>query len=490
LRELPKKLRQFLKPKRLLLKPTLVPVVFLLVFFLVVGFFAITQETGDADNPNHGDSEGDSLSLEDEENALEPEFIPASPPRWFRSNAGGMALEEIPSRLGALRNKYALVIDYVASDELDSRLTPFYKDEYIIEIRILYIERKESRKQWLFRDESGNTRVNAVFRLFEGEGEVIPDEPGEPALAGDETDIEIADTETAASTEAVNHSELALADTEAASSLEDDGADTEAASAEIASGEEAAAEAADAAPGVKHPEIRTPSGFIEVYNEKSQIAMDYSLFVDGAEILTEYVYNGSALIRAETRTKDPDGVEYRRTHTDTYRYNRSYSLRNVERVFHESSLEPVRLLFPGRVLAYDKDFLKEKLTLVSDFFGSHLVDADYRIVYDTDSKGRVLGETLYNSNNEVVWTMKNTWVGDRITAILKIEGEDRKLTEYDYDASGNRIAERDIRNGILERQVLINGAKETEELYLNGVVVLRAFWEDGRKISEERVRRR
>jgi YD repeat-containing protein len=112
------------------------------------------------------------------------------------------------------------------------------------------------------------------------------------------------------------------------------------------------------------------------------------------------------------------------------------------------------------------------------------------MVYDTDSKGRVLGETLYNSRNEVVWTLKNTWVGDRITAILKTEGEDKRLIEFDYDASGNRIAERDIRNGVLERQILVNGKKETEELYMNGVMVLRAFLEDGRKISEERVRHR
>jgi hypothetical protein len=38
--------------------------------------------------------------------------------------------------------------------------------------------------------------------------------------------------------------------------------------------------------------------------------------------------------------------------------------------------------------------------------------------------------------------------------------------------------------------VLINGSKETEELYMDGVMVIRAFWEEGRKISEERVRRR
>jgi len=151
----------------------------------------------------------------------------------------------------------------------------------------------------------------------------------------------------------------------------------------------------------------------------------------------------------------------------------------------------VFLVFPSRVLAYDKDFLKERLTLVSEFFGDlQQADDGFRMVYDTDSKGRVLGETLYNDKDEVVWALKNTWVGDRISSILKIEGGEERLIEYDYDASGNRIAERDILNGVLERQVLINGAKETEELYLNGVVVIRAFWEDGRKISEERVRHR
>jgi YD repeat-containing protein len=470
---------------RLLLKPnTLVPVVFLLVFFLVVGFFAITQETGTADNPSRGDLADDSSSAEDEE-VIEPEFIPASPPRWFRSNAGGMALEETPSRLGALRNKYALLIDYVAPDELDPRLTPFFKDEYIIEIRVLYKERKEARRQWLFRDEAGNTRVNAVFRALEEEA--LPDEDDETALAenasltedalsmedGSETDIENADAETPLG----EHPELALADTES------EGVSEEAAASEPA------AEAADAA--AKGQENKTPSGFIEVYNEKGRIAMDYSLFADGAEILTEYVYNAGALITAVTKTKDADGVEYRKTHTDNYRYNRSYSLRNVERVFHEAAnIEPIRLVFPGRVLdaAYDKDFLKEKLMLSSDFFGDFQVEADFRLEYDTDSRGRVLGETMYNADNEVVWILKNTWIGDRIASILRIEGGDERLIEYDYDSSGNRIAERDILNGVLERRVLISGAQETEELYMNGVVVIRAFYEDGRKISEERIR--
>jgi YD repeat-containing protein len=438
LRELLKKLRRLQKPA------TLVPIAFLLVFFLVAGFFAITQETGDEDNPRQSDPEGDSLTLESQEAAasmevgIEPEFIPANQtPRWFRSNAGGMAIEEVPSSLGALRGTYALLIDYVSPDEMDPRLLPFYKDEYFIEIRILYKEKKETRRQWLFRDKDGNTRVNAVFRLIEDEE--IPDEPA-IAPAPDESDV--------------------------AEALE---------------------------PDDKKPEDKESGGFIEVFNENSRISRDYSLFTDGSEILTAYFYNENALIKTETQTKDADNLEYRKTHTDNYRYNRSYSLRYVERVFHETAdIQPVRLVFPGRVLdaANDKNFMKERLTFSSEFLGGYPVDAGFRVVFDTDSKGRVVNEILYNAKNEVVWILKNTWVGDRITAILKTEGGEERLIEFDYDASGNRIAERDIRNGILERKVLIDGGKETEELYLNGVMVLRAFWEDGRRISEERVRRR
>jgi len=476
-------LRELFKFKpRLLLKPqTLAPVIFLLVFFLAAGFFAITQETGGEENPGRAGFENDLLSPEGGEEGFEPEFIPASPPRWFRSNAGGMALEEIPSRLGALRNQYAMVIDYVAPDDLDPRLTPFSKDEYIIEIRILYKDRKETRKQWLLRDESGNTRVNAVFRAIQDEAEAVP------ADAGAEASSE------AALSDGASYSAEDVYSAEGAYSEEDAISDGAAYSAEDAASDETAYSTEAAPSRSRASETKTPAGFIEVYNENGQISMDYSLFEDGSEILTAYFYNGSALIRAETKARDSDSVEYRKTHTDNYRYNRSYSLRSVERVFHEApGLEPVRIVFPGRVLdaAYEKDFIKEKLTIVSDFIGSHLVDDGYRMVYDTDSRGRVLGETLYDGDNEVVWRIKNTWIGDRIASILKIEGEEEKLTEYDYDSSGNRIAQRDMRNGVLERQVLIDGAKETEELYMNGVMVLKALWEDGRKISEERVRRR
>jgi len=50
------------------------------------------------------------------------------------------------------------------------------------------------------------------------------------------------------------------------------------------------------------------------------------------------------------------------------------------------------------------------------------------------------------------------------------------------------ISEKNLKNGVLERVVLIDGETEIEELYMNNAVVLRAVWEDGRKISETRVR--
>jgi YD repeat-containing protein len=390
-------------------------VLFLLVFFLIAGFLAITQETEEQEIIDQAEPYDEFFSLGYEETGPEEEieFFPAGPPRWFRSNAGGMTLEEIPSRLGALRYEYALVIDYVTFDELDSRLLPFYRDGYAIEIRVLYKDKTETRRQWLFLDKTGNIMLNAAFPS-------LTDEP--PA-----------------------------------------------------------------------EDSKAPTGFIEVYNEEGRIVRDYSLFDDGAQTLTGYFYSEGVLVRAETREKAADAAEYTKMYTDSYMYNRSYSLRKVERVFHEATgIEPVSLVFPGRVLdiAREKDFMKEKLIITSDFLDIQVAETGSRMVFDTDSKGRALGETLYNSRNEVVWTVKNTWVGDRVTAILKIEGDERKLTEYDYDDSGNRIAQRDIHNGVLERKVFINGNKETEELYINGVVALRAYWEDGRKISEERIRRR
>jgi len=70
--------------------------------------------------------------------------------------------------------------------------------------------------------------------------------------------------------------------------------------------------------------------------------------------------------------------------------------------------------------------------------------------------------------------------------LWKSPGEER-LVEYDYSSDGSRIAERNYRQGELERSVTARDGIDTEEIFLNGRLVLRAFWENGLKISEERI---
>jgi hypothetical protein len=432
----------------------LVLLIFFLVFLIFAGIFAITQESADMNarevnirNRIARDESvlDDSLPFDSEEYAGEPlpEWIPPGPPRWFRSNAGGMTLEEIPSRLAALRNKYALVIDYLPPYELEPRLLPFFHDDYIIEIRVLYEQGNESRRQWLFRSDSGNVWLNAVFR---------------------------------------QESEAAVEETIDALAVFDD--DTDKIPDDLLPEEEIPA-------SIAVDESEYASGFIETFNENGRIVGAYTLFKDGGEILTEYFYNGNVLIKTTTQTKVPDAETVHTVYTDTYRYNRSFSLRHVERLYHgQADVEPVRLLFPSRILeaAANDSFLSEKLTLSSDFLGSQTADEGFRVIFDTDSRGRILSQTMFDANDNEVWSIVNTWSGDRIASIMKIEGDDNKLTEYEYNSNGDRIVQRDIHNGVLERLVYTDGQNETEELFLNGVVVLRAYWENGRKTHEERVR--
>jgi hypothetical protein len=499
---------QFISKLRLLMKPgAFSPLILFGALLLFAAIFALTQESPDGIGregsvPDEYDDLAFGLSGDEEPY---DQWIPPGPPRWFRSNAGGMTLEETRSRLAAFRYQYALVIDYVSPHEIDSRLLPYYKDDYSVEIRILYEEGVESRRQWLFHDASGITRVNAVFKRIP---DISPDEEFTEDVPTDETldDDDLPIGELAGDQE----SDLLGGSPELAAHDADDetGDETDA----LAEGDPALA-ATDEAGFVALPlplakdampdmdthyvaalisETAVSLGFIELYNATAQIIEDRWLFDDDSVIMILYSYNGNMMLKAETR-KMPSGSEFKAMYTDYYRYNRSYSLRHIERAYHEGLVtEPIRLTFPGRVLeaAADDKFIGEKLSVVTEFMGDFSADEGFRVIYDTDNRGRVLSQTMIDNSNEIVWILKNTWIGDRIVSSLKTEGDDAKLTEYEYDEGGDRIVQRDIHNGVLERVVYTRGTNETEELYMNGVLVLRAYWEDGRKISEERVRRR
>ena len=468
---------------RKLLRPgALIPILMSFLLLLLVGVLALTREDGTDFSPVPPDDPLFAISGYDGEWELEDPvtWVAPAPPRWFRSNAGGMALEEIPSRLVALRNRYALVIDFIGPDELEPFLKPFHGDDLYVEIRVLFVDGVESRRQWLFVDDAGNTRLNAVFRRPPREMEngfydfAFLGDPWEEGYYADGY---------------VPGEYISMEDPLGYLSPEN-GPDyvayfPYAYAYDAVNGDNAATETASAVAG------SAPVGFIEVFNEDGRISRDYLFADDGTETLTAFFYNQGLLIRAETRSRDPGG-DFRNIHTDHFRYNRSFSLRYVRRVFYEPSYaEPIRIAFPYRLLdaAFGDDFIT-RITPGTDFMET-LFDAGdgFSVRYETDSRGRVLTQTMLDGNDELVWRIRNTWYGDRIVAITRTEDGDERLTEFEFDRDGNRTVQRESRNGLLERLVRVDGNLEMEELYMDGVLMLRAFWEDGRRISEERVQR-
>jgi hypothetical protein len=335
-----------------------------------------------------------------------------------------MELEEIPSRFAALRNEYCLSVTGARRDEIPETLWTLYDPALSIEVRVLYENGGEMRRQWLFRDDRGVTRLNAS---------------GKGGLFG------------------------SLA---------------------------------------KDNEPRT--GFIELFNNDRFITEEHQFAVDGSESVVRFFYNGGTLIRTESWTKDSSEGEAEAVPskenelalflTDYYRYTRFHSLRAIERVYHSGGAVPVKITFPSIVegFSYGLEMPVSGAYYSSEFF-QDLISSEntVRSIFSTDSRGRVLSEKRMDEDGNTIGEFVNIWSGNRLTSIEWKAAGDERRTEYEYDAAGNRISERDYRNAVLERSVRSQGAnREIEELYMNDTVVLRVVWEDNRKVSEERIRPR
>jgi len=414
------------------------------VMLLSVGIIALTQEEPFQTGNLSGGSEvnglqPDSSSAYEKERVI-PEWV--KPERWFRSNSGGMPLEEMKSKIAAMRSEYALVIDFTDSSNLPASLLDYYEDNLFIELRALYKNGRQDRTQWIFRDENFGVRLIAV--LFEAKHE-----------SGDGKEN--------------RDSEIIGAKT-----------------------------------GSKPGSI---SGFIEIYDDKYHLTTEYRYSDKGEKTKIEYSYNGNIKISARTMLWDENKRNYIQTYTDYYRYNRSSFLRAVERVFSKDQQitsadnavtdsevtddTVVKVSFPPNILAAAKSrfTMSEKYNAYPDFFGEIFVLKDSKLVFSTDEHGRVKEQTLFSDDEEktIIWKIENTWSKDRIVKITKTEGENVLLAEYEYNRNGDRVLERNFYNGVLERVVRSDGKTDIEELYLDNKLVLKAVWEDGRKISESRV---
>jgi hypothetical protein len=231
-------------------------------------------------------------------------------------------------------------------------------------------------------------------------------------------------------------------------------------------------------------------GFIEIYDENSFIKTEYQYSDDGGKTKTDFRYNDKLLLISTVSVWEQGG--YAASYADFFRYNRSSYLRAVERVFYKdrrlSFADTEKVSFPHRIMDAAKGgfFLGERLHVYPDFFGPIYVIQNNKIIYTADERGRIMNQTLYDSEDNVVWVIENTWKNDRIVSISKKEDKEELRAEFEYDSKGDRVSEKNFKNGNLERVVRTEGDTDIEELYMDNVLVLRAVWEEGRKISETR----
>jgi len=260
----------------------------------------------------------------------------------------------------------------------------------------------------------------------------------------------------------------------------------------------------------KYKKIRgIEKGFIEIFDDKSFLTTEYRFSEEEQDGKTEYFYKDGIIISAKSFLweENDKGGGFKESHTDYYRYNRSAFLRNVERIFFTDrkitfAEDVIRIVFPNNIMSAARDdyFISEKFNAYPEFFGDLFVKKNDRLVYATDERGRILNQTLYRKQpnkekegeeeEKIVWAIKNIWSDERILSITKTEGDTVLLATYEYNSSGDCILERNLRNGVLERLVRTEGKRDIEQLYINNALVLQAVYEDGRKISETRMRGR
>ncbi|MDR2181986.1 MAG: hypothetical protein LBN92_04820, partial [Treponema sp.] len=199
---------------------------------------------------------------------------------WYRSNPSGMAVERAPSRMVALHAEWALSVEASTYAALPPALRPYYVNGYRVESRLLYQRGRLRRRQWIFRDADGVTRINASLpadlSLIRSGGAVKPAEKKAGAAAAGNTP-----PESAAPVDAAALVDTASADTAAL-------AGGAAAAANTPSAGDAPAEA-DAAPG-EEDAGETPA-FVEVFSPDHRLAETHHYLADGIHS-TYYQYNG------------------------------------------------------------------------------------------------------------------------------------------------------------------------------------------------------
>jgi hypothetical protein len=371
--------------------------------------------------------------------------------RWYRSNSSGMTLELIPSRLAALRNEYCLSIRSAVFREIPEMLLPYYNDSYRIELRVLYKEGEENRRQWIFREGNGLTRIIAA-----GSGRIFNKEnSGDP------------------------HRRFPSAEENGSGLIE----------------------------------IRNSDGDVirELQFDEDLSEWEYRYFYRGSTLLrAEIWFKESPLppvMEVELSLEEDEDEEVKalppvvlqpierpvpvfvRMFTDVYRYTRAGSIRAIDRTIHEAAARRLRVGFPrlGPGVSSGEELVSQGSAYTSEYFMGVQSPDGITITYNLDTRGRILGEIWKDEKGIIIGELINIWSGDRLQSVAWKSDDDERLIEYEYDRDGSRIVERNFRRGVLERSIAHEDGIDIEDIYMNGRLILRARWENGVKTSEERV---
>ena len=401
--------------------------------------------------------------------------------RWYRSNASGMALEPIPSRFAALRSEYCLSIGSASPEEIPPLILPFYDNLYRTETRVLYENGKEIRRQWNFRDSQDLARLTAsgTAGLFGKASSADEKKSGFIELrdAGGLITREFQFAEDLSETDIryfYTGSRLTKVETwfKAAPPAPDSSGSNAAPVAADSSGSSAAPVAADSSGSSAAPAVTDSGG-----SGAAPVAADSS-------------GSSAAPVAADSGGSSAAPV-FVQMYTDYYNYTRSGSLRAIDRTLlqGDAGAKLSRISFPRLGLDFSSGnvMVSQGAGTSSEFLTDVNTPEGTQITYTLDSRGRILTEVWKDKDGGQIGVFTNTWSGDRLQSVLWKSDDDERLVEYDYDSDGNRSAERDFRQGVLERSVISQGNKDTENIYMNGKLILRAHWENGMKISEERI---
>jgi hypothetical protein len=246
------------------------------------------------------------------------------------------------------------------------------------------------------------------------------------------------------------------------------------------------------------------AGFTEIYNERGLLTEESRFDApiekeeEGVLVFTESV---PAVITYSYREDFLTGAKSDEW-SDVYRYARNNQIRVIERTYLDSQAH-TRVNLPRTIkdLSFDGTFFVSPTSAyTSVFLQDVLLDTGRNTVYTLNEKGRILTETRRGetekadeaeqdeASHETSGTLTNTWDGDRIASVSWERGDDKRRVDYTYDDGGELVNEKNYRDETLEREVAVTGEEEIETLYLDGKPVLRAVWQDGRKISEESLR--